>query len=102
MATIGVPFEIKLKGTGFQEGDRIRIVDVKTLCGSSKSRLNAGTVLKLAAPVGAPSHVDYNHQSWANVQVLDMGIFKVCWCAASSGCTEGEHFFNVAGYVVSV
>lgn len=102
LQTAGGMWNLQLSGVALDAHDRIRIVPDTVLCGLTGSATMHSTVLALTSPKGARAHGDYNDETWENIQINRMGMYKVCWCGGDGGCTLDEHFsMHVATLIIN-
>jgi len=102
LQTAGGMWNLQLQGVALSALDRIRIVPDTVLCGLTGSATMHSSVLVLTSPSGARAHGNYNEETWENIQVNRMGMYKVCWCGGDGGCTIDEHFsMHVATLIIN-
>ncbi|CAE7658806.1 SOQ1 [Symbiodinium pilosum] len=102
LQTAGGMWPLQLQGVALAPHDRIRIVADTVLCGLAGSATMHDDVLRLTAPMGQRAHGDSSSETWENIQINRMGIYKVCWCGGDGDCTQDEHFsMHVATLVIN-
>ncbi|CAE8643790.1 unnamed protein product, partial [Polarella glacialis] len=108
LQTVGMMWGLTLTGLALSKDDRIRIVADTLMCGGKDSSLMDSTVLELTAPMGQRVRGDSKTESWENIQISKMGLYKVCWCGGQGGCRSDENFafhvamLNINGVMISV
>ncbi|OLP87469.1 hypothetical protein AK812_SmicGene31314 [Symbiodinium microadriaticum] len=102
LQTAGGMWPLQLQGVALDPHDRIRIVADTVLCGLEGSATMHDAVLALTAPMGQRAHGDFRSETWENIQVNRMGIYKVCWCGGDGDCSADEHFsMHVATLIIN-
>ncbi|CAJ1444834.1 unnamed protein product, partial [Effrenium voratum] len=102
LQTAGGMWNLQLTGVALTQHDRIRIVADTVLCGLTGSATMHSAVLALTSPMGPRAHGDLNSETWENIQINRMGIYKVCWCGGDGGCVLDEHFsMHVATLIIN-
>jgi hypothetical protein len=108
LQTAGEMWPLNLEGIALHKGDRVRIVNDKIWCGQLGASMMDEAVLQLTAPMGERTSGDGEKESWANVQINRMGLYKVCWCGNVQKCDKDENFFmhvatiNVNGVMMTM
>ncbi|CAE7199415.1 Nhlrc2 [Symbiodinium natans] len=102
LQTAGGMWPLQLTGVALAPHDRIRIVADAVLCGLEGSATMHDDVLALTAPMGQRAHGDFASETWENIQINRMGIYKVCWCGGDGDCSLDEHFaMHVATLIIN-
>eukprot|EP00930_Biecheleria_cincta_P043965 TRINITY_DN30166_c0_g2_i1.p1 TRINITY_DN30166_c0_g2~~TRINITY_DN30166_c0_g2_i1.p1 ORF type:complete len:4212 (-),score=769.14 TRINITY_DN30166_c0_g2_i1:57-12692(-) len=102
LQTAGGMWPLELSGLALSDDDRIRIVADTVICGLVGSSTMDSAVLELTAPMGKRSFGNAGQETWSDIQISNMGIYKVCWCGGVGVCSSDQDFgLHVATLIIN-